>query len=103
MLQIYQAILQRPIVSGSSDTPDLYYMDLYWLNKAIMEAAKDKTPLQRGLEQAQQMTTNFQTCVARGGQPPTCARQADPDYQGFNTGEAPGRFVMPAAPVVPVP
>ena len=103
MLQIYQAILQRPIVSGSSDTPDLYYMDLYWLNKAIMEAAKDKTPLQRGLEQAQQMTTNFQTCVAQGGQPPTCARQADPDYQGFNTGEAPGRFVMPAAPVVPVP
>lgn len=100
ILKIYEPVLQRPAASGTSDIPELYFMDLYWLNKAIMEAATDKTPLQRGLEQAQQMTSSFQTCVAQGGKPPTCALQADPDYQGFNTES--GAFPMLAPTAAPV-
>ncbi len=91
ILKLYEQILQRPVVSGSSDFPYIYAIDNYWLSKAMMEAATGKIPLQRGLEQAQQMTSNFQTCVAQGGKPPTCALQADPDYKGFNTETIPAK------------
>lgn len=91
ILKLYESILQRPVISGTSDVPNIYNIDQYWLSKAIMEAARNKTPLQRGLEQAQQMTSSFQTCVAQGGKAPACALQADPDYKGFNTDNMPAK------------
>ncbi len=47
------------------------------------ERAIQGADLARELADAQVMTEQYLACVQGGEQPGVCARQVDPDYQGF--------------------
>lgn len=79
----YQPALQR---SGSgSNIYDVYRLDTYWLFKAIDEAQQGKADLRTALAEAQQTTNVYMECLAtQKDKFATCAKQADPAYQGYN-------------------
>ncbi len=66
-----------------SPSPLQTQLDRYWFYGAVNESfvtgeARD------ALERAQETTTQYLACVQGGGQPGPCARQVDPEYQGFS-------------------
>jgi multiple sugar transport system substrate-binding protein len=65
------------------------YVETYWLLEAINRASQDRATnqdeasLAAALSAAQQTTTAFLACVAEQGTPGQCAREVDPDYNGY--------------------
>jgi ABC-type glycerol-3-phosphate transport system substrate-binding protein len=90
--EIYADTLARPAQPGDSVNA-LYsqQLDLYWLFKAIMTAYTEDADLATELAEAQRLTTLYAECVAGGDQPPQCALQADPTYNGFNVDQPPAQ------------
>ena len=86
-------------VNTNSDIPNEIYtrFDLYWLFKAIDDAAKGERPLEEGLADAQAKTTTYVTCMVREDQkkPATCAKEADPQYNGYNTQDPDDTITIP--------
>jgi multiple sugar transport system substrate-binding protein len=81
-----EALQSRSQSSQGSDPNALYSMDTYWFFKALSEALDKKTPLEKGLADAQKFTTAFMDCLSKNpNKPATCAAQVDPSYQGYNT------------------
>src|SRR5262249_52060929 len=76
--------------SQGADPNAIYAMDTYWFFKALSEALEKKTPLDKGLADAQKLTTAFMDCLDKNpNKPATCAAQVDPSYQGYNTEDPP--------------
>jgi hypothetical protein len=58
--------------------------------KALNEALDKKTPLDRGLADAQKFATAWAECVDKNpNKSPSCARHVDPNYKGFNSEDLP--------------
>jgi multiple sugar transport system substrate-binding protein len=87
LLDLYRAYgdaLKRP--SRPSVTSEFYQrFDLYWFFKAISAASEQDKDLDAELTEAQRLTTAYLECMVKERQqkPATCARSADPGYQGF--------------------
>ncbi len=84
MLSIYAEVLKQPI-RASANINNFYSFDSYWFFQALSNTIKEKKDLATELDAAQKTTSSFVECVAKGGKPPTCALDADPEYQGYNT------------------
>lgn len=88
---VYADALKRESQAGD-DLNALYgqRIDLYWFFKAIGEAIEGTTNLDKGLAEAQKMTNAYIDCQIQGGEPPACATQVDPTYQGFTMDQPKG-------------
>jgi hypothetical protein len=88
---------------GQGGDPNAFYgIDSYWFYKALSEAQAKKTPLGKGLDEAQKLTVAFMDCLDRTpNKPATCAAQVDPKYQGYNTEDPPEG--APGGPAIGVP
>lgn len=76
--------------SQGGDMNAFYSFDTYWFFKALTEAVEGKTPLDKGLAEAQQFTTAYMDCLEKQpNKPATCAAQTDPSYQGWSTEDPP--------------
>jgi ABC-type glycerol-3-phosphate transport system substrate-binding protein len=97
-----EAFKQSNIPASQTGDPNAFYMmDQYWFFKAISEAIEGTTPLDQGLAEAQKFTTAYMDCLEQTPEKPaTCAAQADPDYQGYNTEDP---QVGPGQPAVGIP
>ena len=60
-------------------------VDMYWFSKAIDETIDKGADLAAGLKTANELTKAHMDCVAKTGKPATCAKQVDPEYDGYNT------------------
>jgi multiple sugar transport system substrate-binding protein len=69
------------------------YVETYWLFEAIKRSSRsgqdetaeahDQVALAQALKAAQQTTTAFLACITDLGTPGQCAREVDPDYNGY--------------------
>jgi multiple sugar transport system substrate-binding protein len=87
LAKAYSEALRSSGRGGQGSDPNaLYSMDTYWFFKALSEALEKKTPLGKGLADAQKFTAAFMDCLNRNpNKPATCAAQVDPSYQGYST------------------
>lgn len=61
-------------------------MDYFWFSQALDRALQGEN-LDRELEKAQRLTSDFLACVRTGEKGPTCAKQVDPKYNGWQNFE----------------
>ncbi|MEM8529960.1 MAG: extracellular solute-binding protein [Chloroflexota bacterium] len=82
---IYAEALQQT-AQVSAQSASFGNIDTYWLYKAIDNAIKDEMDLDRGLAEAQETTLAFLDCLdqSEDAQPGTCAKEVDPDYDGYS-------------------
>lgn len=100
--RVYAEALDRPYNANNTFNEAFWRIDTYWFFKAISEAVEGETDLSIGLADAQEKTTAFLDCLDReGNKPATCAREVDPDYQGYNTDDPPLPGVAPTAMPLP--
>jgi ABC-type glycerol-3-phosphate transport system substrate-binding protein len=59
------------------------FVSLYWFNEAISRSLQG-ADLERELADAQILTEQYLACAQGGETPGRCARQVDPQYQGFS-------------------
>jgi ABC-type glycerol-3-phosphate transport system substrate-binding protein len=89
LYKAYAEALKKPSdISGGLDslyTSTKYGIDMYWFYKAIDDTIKEDADLGKGLTEAQQKTTEHMACVVETEKPATCAKQVDPEYDGYNT------------------
>jgi len=103
LLEIYTAYgeaLKRAGQPGA-DPNTLYSekLDLYWFFKALSDTINDDADLANGLAEAQKTTTAYIECQLKGGKPPQCATEVDPNYQGYTVDEPKGEpGIAPVAP-----
>lgn len=89
LYEVYREALQKPSSVGLginglySATP--FGVDFYWVNKAINDTIEKDADLGEGLKNAQDLTIKHIDCVIKTKKPATCARELDPDYNGYNT------------------
>jgi multiple sugar transport system substrate-binding protein len=76
----YRPALDR--APSGAEPPDQHAADLYWLFRAADRALQGKD-LGRELADAQALTASYLACVRAGGAAGSCAKQADPSYDGF--------------------
>ncbi|KAB8140879.1 extracellular solute-binding protein [Chloroflexia bacterium SDU3-3] len=89
MIKIYQEALKQP----SKNNPGLnalysssqFGFDTYWFYKAIDDAIEKDANLAEELKKADELTKANMKCVAETQKPATCAKQTDPEYDGYNT------------------
>jgi len=84
----YAPILEQ--ADQRADTPKPFYMskiEFYWFFRAVDRAFQGED-LDRELAEAQSITEEFVACVQGGVKAATCAKQVDPQYQGFILDEA---------------
>lgn len=80
--QAYQAALDAPGQPVVDNDPLVGgTVNYYWFYQAIDHALQGQD-LHKELQQAQQTTQSYISCVQAGDSGQTCARQADPAYQG---------------------
>jgi ABC-type glycerol-3-phosphate transport system substrate-binding protein len=71
--------------ASASSTSEVFYdsaIDYYWFFRAVDQALQGK-PLAPALDEAQTRTTQYLACVRSGIAGQICAKQADPNYQGW--------------------
>ncbi|HEU4326021.1 MAG TPA: extracellular solute-binding protein [Roseiflexaceae bacterium] len=86
LYRAYSEALGRP--SQQDNMAEVYQrFDLYWFFKAISAASEQDKELSTQLAEAQRLTTAYLDCMIKERQEKaaTCARNTDPDYQGFMT------------------
>jgi ABC-type glycerol-3-phosphate transport system substrate-binding protein len=76
----YRAALDR--TTDVDDATDTSAIDFYWFIRA-MDRALQGRDLERELDEAQRLTTNFLTCLRSGVSGNECAMQVDPTYRGW--------------------
>jgi hypothetical protein len=74
-------------VEGQGSGPASRQIDLFWFFRAVDRALQGKD-LDRELADAQAKTEQFVACVRGGEAPLSCAKQADPTYEGRAGDEA---------------
>jgi hypothetical protein len=62
-------------------------IDMYWFFRAVDHAIQGED-IERELDDAQILTEQFVACVRAGGNSPECAKQVDPEYEGWQSAEA---------------
>jgi len=64
------------------------YSDPYWFFKALSAVVEKGASLEKELAEAQRFATAFAECMNRANaRAPTCAKEVDPDYKGYNVEE----------------
>ena len=83
--EVYAEALQQTGQVGAQSA-SFGNIDTYWLYKAIDDAINDEMDLDRGLAEAQETTLAFLDCLdqSEDAQPGTCAKEVDPDYDGYS-------------------
>ncbi len=81
----YRAALERAPAAEPA-MADSNTIDYYWLVRA-MDRALQGQDLERELDEAQRLTTQFLACVRDGGSGRECAKQVDPGYQGWKNAD----------------
>lgn len=87
--ELYKDVLQKPSTVNTSMnslysvTP--YGLDMFWFYKAIDETIQKDADLAEGLKTADELTKAHIACVLETKKPATCAKQVDPNYNGYNT------------------
>jgi ABC-type glycerol-3-phosphate transport system substrate-binding protein len=103
MIEIYRAYRDALKRAGQPGVdPNTLYsekLDLYWFFKALSDTLADGADLRNGLAEAQKTTTAYIECQLKGGKPPQCATEVDPNYQGYTVDEPKGE--PGSAPAVP--
>ncbi len=77
-----QALQQTSTADDSAGSIDTALVDYFWFYRAIDRAVQGAA-LERELEVAQAITEQYLNCVQSSGAAAQCARQVNPDYQGF--------------------
>lgn len=85
----YKEALSRP-PSEEDDPrrtfdPDRVYVDTFWFYRAVDRALQGEGELDRELAEAQRLTEEYLTCARGGVDGAACARQVDPEYEGFQS------------------
>jgi len=81
----YSDILeQAPQAAGASKPYYMSKIDFYWLFRAVDRAMQGQD-LERELEDAQALTEQFVACVAGDTNSAECAKQVDPEYDGWQS------------------
>lgn len=92
--KIYTEALRQPSQPGDDMNAMYGQIDFYWFFKAISEAIEGQASLSEGLAMAQKLTSAYAECISKTpDKPATCAKQADPTYEGYNTDD-----LVPGAP-----
>jgi multiple sugar transport system substrate-binding protein len=81
----YRPALERA-PTGEPAMADSSTIDYYWLARA-MDRALQGQDLERELDEAQRLTTQFLACVREGASGAVCAKQVDPNYQGWKNAD----------------
>jgi hypothetical protein len=86
--QAYAEALQRS--SGADERSESIFrssIDFFWFFRAV-DRALQGNDLERELSDAQTLTEQFLACVRGGVDGSVCAKQVDPDYEGWQSAEA---------------
>ncbi len=82
--QAYQEALAN--TTDIAQPPDRSNMDFFWLFQAIDRALQGED-LEQELAYAQDVTEQYIVCVQTGQPKQICAKDVDPNYQGFTTAD----------------
>jgi multiple sugar transport system substrate-binding protein len=82
----YRAALDRTPPDALNSSFASARIDLYWFYRAVARAFQGKD-LDRELAEAQATTEQFMACAKASNDPPGCARQVDPQYEGWQSAE----------------
>ena len=87
MYKAYRAALDQ--TQGANAIDSSFYsadLELYWFFRAVDRALQGKD-LDRELADAQLLTEQFAACVKDSGNDSACAKQVDPQYEGWRSTE----------------
>lgn len=91
MFEAFRAALAVPVrttVTSSANAIYSPYSDPYWLFQALSNTLEKGANLEEELATAQRFATAFAECMNReGAKAAQCAKEGDPDYNGFNVEE----------------
>lgn len=83
--QAYRKAMERPATEQRESSFDNSF-DYFWFFQAVDRALQGKS-LEKELADAEELTKQFLACVRNNGKQSTCAKQVDPNYQGWNREE----------------
>ncbi len=86
----YRAALERAPAQPAAEPFYRSRIDWYWFFRAVDQALQGQQALERALAEAQTTTERFLACISGGVEGHVCARQVDPGYHGWQSGEPAG-------------
>jgi ABC-type glycerol-3-phosphate transport system substrate-binding protein len=91
MFEAFRAAMAVPVRTTVTSSANAIYSpnsDPYWLFQALSNTLEKGANLEQELATAQRFATAFAECMNRdGAKAAQCAKQVDPDYNGYNVEE----------------